>query len=75
MRPLVVPSGRNVKRVDNERQQQIDKWGDVSPISRAQSTPTSFHDPYQALRFRDFRLLFAGTFISTFRLKAEQLLR
>ncbi len=27
--------------------------------------PTRIHDPYRALRFRDFRLLFAGTFVSS----------
>jgi len=32
---------------------------------------TSLHDPYRALRFRDFRLLIIGTFITTF---GEQML-
>lgn|GEM_PF-2443985 len=27
--------------------------------------PTRSHDPYRALRFRDFRLLFAGTFVAS----------
>jgi len=34
--------------------------------SEPESTPVASHDPYAALRYRDFRLLEAGRFITTF---------
>ena len=58
-------SGRNVKRVDKETQEHLDKPRDALPASLAQTAPTNFRDPYQALHFRDFRLLFLGTFIAS----------
>ncbi|HEY7414305.1 MAG TPA: MFS transporter [Ktedonobacteraceae bacterium] len=36
----------------------------VETASQTQQPPTT-RDPYQALRFRDFRLLFSGTFLAT----------
>lgn len=41
-------------------------------MARENSTPSTIsHDPYSALRFRDFRLLIIGTFVATF---GEQML-
>lgn len=39
--------------------------GDIAP-GNAKSETVSSHDPYAALRYRDFRLLFTGRFITSF---------
>jgi len=51
-----------VKRTDKE---YPDELPSVPPISSPHAETATTHDPYRALRFRDFRLLLIGTFITT----------
>jgi MFS family permease len=55
-----------VSRLDKETPQYREnlQLQEASPSFPVQSAPTNNHDPYYALRFRDFRLLFFGRFIS-----------
>lgn len=39
--------------------------GNVTEETRPEVVPTSDNDPYQAFRFRDYRLLFIGSFITS----------
>ncbi len=39
--------------------------GDTTDGTRTEVKPTSGNDPYQAFRFRDYRLLFLGTFMES----------
>lgn len=54
-----------------EQQKQVDQSSTLSPsspvypISPVSPVPIDTYDPYRALRFRDFRLLFIGTFIAS----------
>jgi MFS family permease len=54
-----------VTRADEEIQKQSDESLNIALITQPDNKSHSHHDPYQALRFRDFRLLFIGTFIAT----------
>ncbi len=51
-----------MKRTDKE---YPDELPSVPPISSPHAETATTHDPYRALRFRDFRLLLIGTFITT----------
>jgi MFS family permease len=51
-----------IEKETQEHQKQIDKSKNISPRSPVSGDA---HDPYRALRFRDFRLLFIGTFIAS----------
>ncbi len=58
----------NVKRSDQEKQKDGEGQPDFLVPSHAHSIDKeagNSRDPYQAFRFRDFRLLFIGTLIST----------
>lgn len=58
----------NVKRSDQEKQKDGEGQPDSLVPSHAHSIDKeagNSRDPYQAFRFRDFRLLFIGTLIST----------
>ena len=52
-------------RADEEIQKQSDESLNIALITQPDNKSDSHYDPYQALRFRDFRLLFIGTFIAT----------
>ena len=70
-------SGTNVKRPNKETSEHNDTPRDlssVSPISPASTVstassippvPRGSRDPYRALRFRDFRFLVVGTFVTS----------
>ncbi|GAC1644874.1 MAG: MFS transporter [Ktedonobacteraceae bacterium] len=54
-----------MKRVDKETQEYSDGPLSVPQLSSLESEVTVAHDPYRALRFRNFRLLLIGTFIAS----------
>ena len=59
---------KNVKHADKDMQkngEEQQNTGLLSPIPVIDKEQSGSHDPYQAFRFRDFRLLFVGTFISS----------
>jgi MFS family permease len=53
-----------VTRADKETQKQSEEPLVTALITLPDNEPADRHDPYQALRYRDFRLLFIGTFIA-----------
>jgi MFS family permease len=53
-----------VTHADKETQKQSEEPLETALIIPSDNEPTTSHDPYQALRYRDFRLLFFGTFIA-----------
>ncbi len=66
--------GQSVERTEKETQEQQENSNNAANIlppslaSRPSPLPPvtdDTHDPYRALRFRDFRLLFIGTFIAS----------
>ena len=60
-----------IEKETREQQKQVEQNGNLSPsspaypLSPAPPVAVDTHDPYRALRFRDFRLLFIGTFIAS----------
>lgn len=53
---------RNTGRDDESDQNEAR----LSPPAHELDSPTNVHDPYSALRFRDYRLLLIGVFIGSF---------
>ena len=54
-----------MKRINKESQEKNNKLLDASLASPGPLELSDFRDPYQALRFRNFRLLFIGTFVAS----------
>jgi MFS family permease len=61
---ISIRTGSNVSRLDKEKAPQGEELEEDTSSLPNQPVSTSSHDPYHALRYRDFRLLFFGTFIA-----------
>ncbi|MFL5627822.1 MAG: MFS transporter [Ktedonobacteraceae bacterium] len=53
-----------MKPTGSETQEHGDISSSSSSVSNVAPAPVTFHDPYQAFRYHDYRLLFAGTLIA-----------